>query len=172
MIVAVAVMGMMQAALDQIIYMVAMRHRRMSAVGPVDVVRWMPLGCLCANVWMHFIHRNHVFIHMIAMRVMQMAIMQIVRVPFVFNRQVAAARPVLVGMVFMFNAFAHKEPFIPSSLILPARRRKKRFCKPLALAERIAPNGADRTRAMTAHDTFQGRIARFHRQSALPPQSR
>lgn len=164
-----AVVRMMQPAVHQIVHMVAVRHGGVAAVRPVNVPFRMARSAVGAGIRMRPIHCNHVFIHVITMNVMEMTVMQIVRVAFVFNRQVAAARPVLVGMVFMFNAFAHKEPFLPRNLILPARRRKKSFCKPLALAERIAPNGSDRTRAMTSHDTFQGR---FYRPSALPPQSR
>lgn len=48
----------------------------------------------CASVWIRSAHRNHVLIHMIFMRTMQMAIMQIVDVAIVTN--VAAAGSVLV----------------------------------------------------------------------------
>jgi hypothetical protein len=107
MIVAVAVMWMMQAARDQIIHMVAMWHCRMSAVGPVDMVRRMARSTVRTNVRMRFVHRNHVFIHMVAMHVMQMAILQKIGMSFVFHRQMSTARAVVVRVVLTLIAIVH-----------------------------------------------------------------
>lgn len=107
MIVAVAVMWMMQATCDQIIHMVAMRYRRMSAVGSVDMVRRMARRAVRTNIRMRFVHRNHVFIHMVAMHVLQMAILQKIGVSFVFHRQVSTAWAVVMRVVLTLITIVH-----------------------------------------------------------------
>lgn len=72
MIIAVAAMNMVEPAIDQIIDMVAVRHRFMAAFRPVNMARG---HCRRAAIWIGRRNRDHMFINMIAMHMMQMAIM-------------------------------------------------------------------------------------------------
>lgn len=109
-VVAMAIVRMMQPAIDQIVHMVSVRHRRVPAVGAVSMISRMPLRPVSAGVRVRRVDRNHMFIHVIAVDVVQVAVVQIIRVARVFYGNVAATGPVLVGMVFMFYAIAHRSP--------------------------------------------------------------
>ena len=50
---------------------------------------------------------EHVFVYMISVRVMQMAVMQIVGMPGVCDRYVATRGMMLVRMIVMFHTSAH-----------------------------------------------------------------
>jgi len=89
-------MRMMKMAIDQVVDMVAVRNSFVSASGTVDVACFMPaavrralIGIFCANF-------DPVLVDMVAMRVMQMAVVQIVDVIAVPDRGVPAVRSVLV----------------------------------------------------------------------------
>jgi hypothetical protein len=95
-IVAVAGMDMVQPAIDQIIDMVAVRHRFMAAIRPVHMgagqLRGAAIGIGGGN-------RDHMFINMIAVDMMEMAIVQIISVAIVPDGGVAAAGTVNMGMI-------------------------------------------------------------------------
>ena len=100
-------MRMMEMALHKVINMIAMRDRFMSAAGSMN----MPLLVACA-VWSALVgivrrHPNHMFIHMILVRMVQMTLVKIVHVTVVLHRGVPATSPVLVWMSVM-NFVAHK----------------------------------------------------------------
>jgi hypothetical protein len=113
-----AIVRMMQPAINQIVHMVSVRHRRVPAVGAVNMISRMPLRPVSAGVRVRRVDRNHMFIHVIAVHVMQVTIVQVIGVALVFDGKVAATGPVLVGMVFVFYAIAHRSPFT-----LPNMRR-------------------------------------------------
>jgi hypothetical protein len=89
-------MGMMQPAVYEIVDMVAMRHRFVSAVWTVHV-RAMDfrraLHGICG------VDRDGVLIHVILMRMMEMAIVQIVHMIAMANRSVSAVRAMVVSVV-------------------------------------------------------------------------
>ena len=72
-----AAMRMMQMSCDEVIHMVAVRHRFVPAIRAVCVVSRVSCTCVLrgAGGWISGIHRHHVFIHVIAVRPVQMAIM-------------------------------------------------------------------------------------------------
>jgi hypothetical protein len=96
----------MQAAVHEIVGMLAVRHRFVPAVRPVDMpVRMMRL--IAAAVRMLGVDGNHMLVDMIPVRVMEMAVMQIIDMPLMPDRLVAAAGPVLVRMVAVHAMIAH-----------------------------------------------------------------
>jgi predicted ATPase len=101
MIIAVCSVRVMQMAVDQIVHVIAMRHGFVAAAGTVNVIGWMSATVVArrARRGIGCAHWDLVFVHMIAVRMMQVAIVQVVRVPIVLDRGVAAARAVLMIVV-------------------------------------------------------------------------
>ncbi len=89
-------MGMMQAAVYEIVDMVAMRHRFVSAVWTVRV-RAMDFGRALHGICSA--DRDGVLIHVILMHMMEMAIVQVVHMIAMANRSVSAVRAMLVSVV-------------------------------------------------------------------------
>jgi hypothetical protein len=97
-VVAVVAVGMVQVLVHQIVDMVAMRDRLVPAAGAVLV------GTLHFRRAARRIGRvdaDHVLVDVIAMHVVQMAVMQIVDVAVMADCQVTAIGAVLVGVVLM-----------------------------------------------------------------------
>lgn len=107
-VVAMIPMRMMQPAAHEIIHMVAMRNLLMSAARTMDMFRFVPGGGLRASPGIGLADADGVFIHMVAMHVMKVSFVQIIRVAFMFNGGVSAPGTVLVGMILMFIAVAHR----------------------------------------------------------------
>ncbi len=110
-IVAVSVMRMMQMAVNQIIHVVAVRNGGVAAVGTVDVLSVMAFRSQRAFVRVGIADGNGVFIHMVTVRMMQMAIMNIIHVPVMHDGDMPAIFAVDVGMVrvsFAGMGFAHR----------------------------------------------------------------
>jgi hypothetical protein len=106
MIVTMAVVRVVKASVDQIVNVVAVRDRLVSAVRSVGVtadVLWRATyGIGSAN-------RYYVLVDLTSMHVMQMAVMQVVNVAFVLDRRVSTPRAMLMGMigVFLFGGSRH-----------------------------------------------------------------
>ena len=101
MIVAVVTMGVMQMTIDQIVRMVAVRDSLVAAARPMAVRSVVSAATMIGRttVWIRSAYRKHVLVHMILVRMMQMAIMQIVDVVIVTNSDVTAAVPVLMRVI-------------------------------------------------------------------------
>ena len=98
--VAVVAVGMMQVALDEVVDMITVRHRLVPAAGAVNMTRLMA-GALVirrAGIRVRPRHLEHVLVDMVAVRVVQMTIVQIVDVIAVADRGVAAGRTMHVRM--------------------------------------------------------------------------
>jgi hypothetical protein len=97
-VVAVVAMRMMQVAVDQIVDVITMRHRLMSAPGPVLVSRLMAFAAVLgrAAIWVLCRYVDHVLVDMVCVRVMQMPIVQIVDMVAVAHGRMAATGTVLV----------------------------------------------------------------------------
>lgn len=103
-----AAVRMMQMPCDEVIHMVAVRDRFVPAIRAVWVV-----SCMCctrvlrgACGWISGTYRQHVFIHVIAVRLVQVAIVQIVHVVAVLDARVAASGSVTVRMSFVNLMFS------------------------------------------------------------------
>jgi hypothetical protein len=94
-------MRVMQMTIDQIVRMVTVRDSLMATARPMAVRCVMSAATMigCTTVWIRGAYRKHVLIHMIFVRMMQMAIMQIVDVAIVTNSGVAAAGSVLMRVI-------------------------------------------------------------------------
>lgn len=107
MIVAVVAVLVMQVAADQVIGVVAVGNRLMAAVGAVLVaalvfsaamIRRAAFGIAVADA-------DAVFVYVVAMHVMQVAVVQIIDVTVVAHRGVPAVGAVGVRMTFMGVVF-------------------------------------------------------------------
>ena len=100
-------MRMMEMILHQVIDMIPMRDRFMSAAGSMNMPLVVATDIWSALVWIVRRHRNHMFIHMVLVRMVQMTVVKIIHVTIVLHRRVPATRLVLVWMSVM-NFVAHK----------------------------------------------------------------
>lgn len=110
MIVTMTVVRMMEASVDKIVDVVAVRDRLVSATRPVGMIGagvvWRAMhGVGCVNC-------NHVLIDMISMHAVQMTVVQVISVAFVLDRRVPAAGAVLMGMVGMFRFSASRHGLV------------------------------------------------------------
>jgi hypothetical protein len=102
-------MRMVQVAVHQVVDMVAVRNLRMAAVWPVDVALFVPTAVVtgCAAVGIDRGYFQHALIHMIAVNVVQVSVVQIIDVPVVPDRRVATSRAMLMGMPFDLRTGGH-----------------------------------------------------------------
>ena len=105
MVIAMIVMRIMQMSVDQIINMVAMRYCLMPTVRPMHMLGWMSGALMsgCAALRIGRCYANHMFIDMAFMRMMQMAVVQIIDVAIVHDPGVAALRPMRMIVVFVLR---------------------------------------------------------------------
>jgi hypothetical protein len=106
-IVAVVTVRMMQAAIHEVINVVPVRDGFVPAAGAVDmrgVVAGAGLGVTVGICGTDF---DDVFIDMLPMLMMQVPVVQVIDVPVVFHRDVAAVGAVLMVVVGMDFAVAH-----------------------------------------------------------------
>jgi hypothetical protein len=121
MVIAVSSMGMVQVTVHEIIDMIAVRNGGMSAPGAMHVVLGMSAARMfrSAPIRMLGIHLDHMFVHVPAMGMVQMSIVQIIDVVTVLHRCVAAAWAMFVVVVRMNTAGCRVHDF---SLHGPRRR--------------------------------------------------
>ena len=100
-------MRMMEMALHKVINMIPMRDRFMSAAGSMNMPLLVVTHVSSALVWIVRRHRNHMFIHMVLVRMVQMTAVKIIHMTLVPHRRVPATRPMLVCMAAM-NFTTHK----------------------------------------------------------------
>ncbi len=106
MIVAMTVMGMVQAPIDQVADMVAMGHRFMAAARPVHMLASMAqraVGERRASAGIRRADLDDMLIHMVFMGVMKMTVMEIIHMIAVLDGGVAAARSVDVIVIGVFG---------------------------------------------------------------------
>jgi hypothetical protein len=101
------IVRVVQVAVDQVIDVVAMRHCLVATAGAVNVVGSMAGAGVARRTYRRIrrIAGDHMLVDVVAMDVVQVAIMQVVDVVIVLDRRVAAAGPMDVGMVGMGGAF-------------------------------------------------------------------
>lgn len=116
MIVAVIVVRMMQAPVDEVVGVVAMRNRVVSAIGSVDMTGFVTISRLGMTVRVANADSHDVLIDMVLVRVMQMPVVQVVGVPVMQHRGVPATGAMNVAMRFMdlVIVMAHPRTVSPS----------------------------------------------------------
>lgn len=94
-------MRVMQVAVHEIVNMVAVRHGFVTAAGSVDVACFMTVTVVFggAGIRVGRTDGDTVFVHMLFVRVVQMAIVQVINVAVMFYGGMAAVRAVLVRVV-------------------------------------------------------------------------
>jgi hypothetical protein len=104
MVVAVAIVLVMQVAIDQVIDMVAVRNRRVSASRSVHVVGRVGRAGMSAGAGGWVMSRNlqdMLFDHPVEGRVMQVSIVEVVDMSIMFDCRMPAVFSVDVVMVFV-----------------------------------------------------------------------
>lgn len=98
MIIAVTSAGVVQVTAYQVVYMLAVRHRLMTAALAVGVIRVMRVAAMArrAGIWVLAIYLESAFIDMIPMHGMKMSIMQVVRMILMPHGLVSTGRSMLV----------------------------------------------------------------------------
>ena len=97
-------MAVVQAPIHQIIDMIAVWHGFVAAARPVHMGT---VGGGMAAIGIGGTDSDHMLVHMIAVRMVEMAIVQIIGVAIVADRRVATARPVHMVVAGM-NSAAHE----------------------------------------------------------------
>ncbi|WP_446479919.1 hypothetical protein [Bradyrhizobium cenepequi] len=126
MIVAMIAVGMVQMPGDEIIDMVAMRDRFVAAARAMDVSSIMSGAAMVgrATIRVRVAHLNPMFVHMIGVRVVKMAIVQIIHVVAVPDGNVAALgsmHVVVVGMMRKVAGGHFRRPFLDSVVFASMR---------------------------------------------------
>ncbi len=103
MMIAVALVGVVQMAIDEVIYVIAVRNGFMAAAGAVDVRGFMrgtgvPAGAIRRIVGAHF---QGVFVIVALVGMVQVAVMDKIHVAVVKDGGMAASGAMLVGMIFV-----------------------------------------------------------------------
>jgi len=118
-VVAMITMGMMKVAIDQVIDVVAVRYGLVPASRTVNVARIMAAAIVVGRTLIRVFRADfeRVFVHMIAMRMVQMSIMQVidmVAMPDGGMSAVGAMLMVVMGVMgFVAGAHACAPRFIP-----------------------------------------------------------
>jgi hypothetical protein len=110
-VVAVIAVRMVQVAVDEIVDVIPMRHRFVAAAGSVNVARVVAAAARRALVRIFGAHFEPVLVYMIAVRMMQMTVMQIINVIVVIDCSMSTVRAMLmvVVSVMWFVTGAHVE---------------------------------------------------------------
>jgi hypothetical protein len=101
---------MVQMALYEIVRMVAVPDRFVPAARSMDVVRCMGAALVvgCTAVLIGRAGRKRVLVHMIAVDMVQVAVMKIIDMPVVTDRGVSAVRAMDMRVPLLFHAsFSH-----------------------------------------------------------------
>jgi hypothetical protein len=95
-VVAVISMGMVEVAVDEVVDVVAVRDRRMAAVGSVHVLRVMPGALMSRRAFVGVLSRDgdDVVVNAITFLVLKMALLQVVHVSVVLDRRMPASNTV------------------------------------------------------------------------------
>jgi hypothetical protein len=102
-IITVAAMGVMEPAIDDIVDVVTVWNRFVSAARPVDMAIFM--FDRLAMVWILLIHLQAMLVVMVAMFVVHVTIMQIVGVVSMLDLGVATVLTMLMVVIFVYYTF-------------------------------------------------------------------
>jgi hypothetical protein len=102
-VVAVVAVRMMQVTVDQVVDVVAVRHRLVAATWTVAMVRVMAGAAMVgrAAVGVPLAHGDDMLVDVVLVRMMQVAVMEIVDVAIMAHREMAAPGTVRMRMVGM-----------------------------------------------------------------------
>lgn len=103
-------MRVMQVAVHEVVDVVAVRHRFVPAARPMHMTGAMASAVMLrrAAVRVGCADGDYVLVDMVAMHVMEVAVMQEIDVAFVAHRGVTALRAVLVVVMGVLGATGHR----------------------------------------------------------------
>ncbi len=113
MVVAVVSVGVVEVTVDEVVDVVAVGHGLVSAAGAVDVTV-LVAGALVfggAGGRVAFAHLDHVLVDVVAVGVMEVAVVEVIHVITVLDGDVAAIGPVDVVVVLMLVAVHRSQVF-------------------------------------------------------------
>lgn len=105
-IVAMVAMRMMEMSINQIVHMVAMRNSGVATIRAMNMLRRVFVGGKTRSAFAGIgrINSNRMFVHMVAVRMMQVAVVKIIHMAFMVHRRVSAIGTVDVRMIRMSDA--------------------------------------------------------------------
>ena len=88
----------MQMAIDEVVNVIAMRYRFMAATGAMNMTGFMTAAMVfrCAGIGIGRADCNDVLIYVIAMRMVQVTVVQVIDMPFMTKGGMAAVRAMLM----------------------------------------------------------------------------
>jgi hypothetical protein len=118
MIIAMVAVRMMKMSVDKIVDVIAVWHRWVPALRPMHMSVLVAAAAMfrCAPIWIVRAHLDRMLVHVVSVRMMEMAIMQIVDMAIVANGRVAAARAMLMAVIRMMREVAGIHRKLPSQL--------------------------------------------------------
>ncbi|WP_437895063.1 hypothetical protein [Sorangium sp. So ce124] len=118
MVIAVIAVRMVQVRADEVIEMIAVGHGLMAAACPVRVRLLVVGACMArrARVRVLLADREHVLIEVIAVRMMQVSIVQVIDVVLMTQRLMSTSLPMNMGVRFMCLVVVHRLASFPSML--------------------------------------------------------
>ena len=107
MVIAVAIVGIVQMAIHEIAHMVTMGHRFMATARPMDMVSIMTRAVMApsAFIGVYISYLDDMLIHVIPMGMVKMPIVEVVDVIAVLDRRVTTAWT--MGMIVILMNFAN-----------------------------------------------------------------
>jgi len=102
-IVAVAVVRMMQVAIHHVVHVIAVRNLLMTAVGTVNMARRMSAAIVLWGALVRVVSAgaDPVIINVTVVYIVHVAIVKVIGMPIVANSGVAAIRTVRMGVLFV-----------------------------------------------------------------------
>lgn len=103
MVVAVVAVGIVEMSVDQVVDMIPMRYRFMTAIRSVHMFSRVPPAPVPGRAGFRVVrgHGDDMFIDMAVMRMMQVAVMQITDMIVMHDARMAALGSVWMGMIFV-----------------------------------------------------------------------
>lgn len=111
MVIAVVGVRMVEPTVDQVVRVTGVRDGVVAAVRSVDVLSTVPVGGLRVALRVLGVHGEDVLVDVILVRVVQVPVVEVVDVPVMTDRGVAAVKPVDVvvgGVDLVIGAHARR----------------------------------------------------------------
>jgi hypothetical protein len=121
MVVAVAIVRPVKMAVDEVVDVIAVRHGLVPAVRSVNVTALVAAAVVLrrAAVRMLSIDGDRMLVDVVAVRVVEMSVVQVVDMPLVIDGGVAASWAVVVIVLVVHQVIAHADDSRPSPAARP-----------------------------------------------------
>jgi len=109
-VIAMVSVRMVEMTIDEVVDVVAVDYRWVTATGSVDVALVVAGAFMAgrAAVWIDCRYLQHAFIHMVAVNVVQVSVVQVVRMALMLDGEMTASRTMLMLMTFNLLAGIHR----------------------------------------------------------------